>query len=41
MSQLGKLDATGAHTLGRITEELEVRGVTVIIKVFVSSIWGC
>ena len=32
MSQLGMLDATGAHTLGRITEELEGRGVTVIIK---------
>lgn len=32
MSQLGMLDATGAHTLGRIAEELEARGVTVIIK---------
>jgi SulP family sulfate permease len=32
MSKLGMLDATGAHTLGRIAEELESRGVTVIIK---------
>lgn len=32
MSQLGMLDATGAHTLGRIAEELEARGITVIIK---------
>jgi sulfate permease, SulP family len=32
MSQLGMLDATGANTLGRIAEELEARGVTVIIK---------
>lgn len=32
MSQLGMLDATGAHTLVRITEELEKRGITVIIK---------
>jgi SulP family sulfate permease len=32
MSQLGMLDATGAHTLGRIAEELEGRGITVIIK---------
>ena len=32
MSQLSMLDATGAHTLGRITEELEARGITVIIK---------
>lgn len=32
MSQLGMLDATGAHTLAAITEELESRGVTVIIK---------
>lgn len=32
MSQLGMLDATGAHTLGRIAEELESRGITVIIK---------
>lgn len=32
MSQLGMLDATGAHTLGLIAEELEGRGVTVIIK---------
>jgi SulP family sulfate permease len=32
MSTLGMLDATGAHTLARIAEELESRGVTVIIK---------
>ncbi|KAA0105609.1 SulP family inorganic anion transporter [Mycolicibacterium sp. P1-5] len=32
MSQLGMLDATGAHTLAEITEDLEARGVTVIIK---------
>lgn len=32
MSQLGMLDATGAHTLARITDELESRGITVIIK---------
>lgn len=32
MSQLGMLDATGAHTLAEITTELEARGVTVIIK---------
>lgn len=32
MSQLGMLDATGAHTLAEITEELEARGITVIIK---------
>jgi SulP family sulfate permease len=32
MSQLGLLDATGAHTLGRIVEELESRGITVIVK---------
>jgi SulP family sulfate permease len=32
MSTLGMLDATGAHTLSRIAEELESRGVTVIIK---------
>lgn len=32
MSQLGMLDATGAHTLGQIAEELESRGITVIIK---------
>jgi SulP family sulfate permease len=32
MSSLGMLDATGAHTLARIAEELESRGVTVIIK---------
>ena len=32
MSQLGMLDATGAHTLAEIVEELEARGITVIIK---------
>lgn len=32
MSTLGMLDATGAHTVARITEELESRGITVIIK---------
>ncbi len=32
MSSLGMLDATGAHTLGTIAEELEARGITVIIK---------
>ena len=32
MSQLGMLDATGAHTLAQIAQELESRGVTVIIK---------
>jgi SulP family sulfate permease len=32
MSTLGMLDATGAHTLSRVAEELESRGVTVIIK---------
>lgn len=32
MSQLGMLDATGAHTLAEIASELEARGVTVIIK---------
>lgn len=32
MSQLGMLDATGAHTLAQITTELEDRGMTVIIK---------
>lgn len=32
MSQLGMLDATGAHTLAEISTELESRGVTVIIK---------
>jgi SulP family sulfate permease len=32
MSQLGMLDATGAHTLAEITTELEARGTTVIIK---------
>lgn len=32
LSQLGMLDATGAHTLTRIVRELEARGITVIIK---------
>lgn len=32
MSQLGMLDATGAHTLAEIAGELEARGITVIIK---------
>ncbi|GJJ20518.1 SulP family inorganic anion transporter [Mycolicibacterium mageritense] len=32
MSQLGMLDATGAHTLAEIAAELESRGITVIIK---------
>ena len=32
MSQLGMLDATGAHTLAEIAEALESRGITVIIK---------
>lgn len=32
MSQLGMLDATGARTLAQIAEDLETRGVTVIIK---------
>ncbi len=32
MSQLGMLDATGAHTLAEIAEALEARGITVIIK---------
>ncbi|MHC9294626.1 SulP family inorganic anion transporter [Mycobacterium sp. LTG2003] len=32
MSQLGMLDATGAHTLTEIATDLESRGVTVIIK---------
>ena len=32
LSQLGMLDATGAHTLTQITHELEARGITVIIK---------
>jgi len=32
MSQLGMLDATGAHTLAEICSELEGRGITVIIK---------
>ncbi|MGB2922542.1 MAG: SulP family inorganic anion transporter [Mycobacterium sp.] len=32
MSQLGMLDATGAHTLAQICAELEGRGITVIIK---------
>ena len=32
MSALGMLDATGAHTLAEIAQELEERGITVIIK---------
>ncbi|OBF40638.1 MFS transporter [Mycobacterium sp. ACS1612] len=32
MSQLGMLDATGAHTMAQIATELEARGITVIIK---------
>ncbi|TGD89358.1 SulP family inorganic anion transporter [Mycolicibacterium sp. CH28] len=32
MSQLGMLDATGAHTLAELAEELEARGITVILK---------
>ncbi|ORB30702.1 SulP family inorganic anion transporter [Mycolicibacterium parafortuitum] len=32
MSQLGMLDATGANTLAEIVEDLESRGITVIIK---------
>ncbi len=32
MSKLGMLDATGAHTLGLMADELESRGITVIIK---------
>jgi SulP family sulfate permease len=32
LSQIGMLDATGAHTLAEITKELEQRGITVIIK---------
>ena len=32
MSQLGMLDATGAHTLAQICTELEGRGITVIVK---------
>jgi len=32
MSQLGFLDATGAHTLAQIATDLEKRGITVIIK---------
>ncbi|MCV7285469.1 SulP family inorganic anion transporter [Mycolicibacterium wolinskyi] len=32
MSQLGMLDATGAHTLAQIATDLESRGITVIIK---------
>jgi SulP family sulfate permease len=32
MSQLGMLDATGAHTLAEMATELETRGITVIIK---------
>ncbi|WP_061001107.1 SulP family inorganic anion transporter [Mycolicibacterium mucogenicum] len=32
LSKLGMLDATGAHTLTQIVEDLEARGITVIIK---------
>ena len=32
LSQLGMLDATGANTLAEIAEDLESRGITVIIK---------
>lgn len=32
MSQLGMLDATGAHTLAELAEDLESRGITVILK---------
>ncbi|MHC9295288.1 SulP family inorganic anion transporter [Mycobacterium sp. LTG2003] len=32
LSQLGMLDATGAHTLAQIAQDLEKRGITVIIK---------
>jgi SulP family sulfate permease len=32
LSQLGMLDATGAHTLAEIATDLEARGITVIIK---------
>ena len=32
MSQLGMIDATGAHTLADLATELETRGITVIIK---------
>ncbi|MHA7663532.1 SulP family inorganic anion transporter [Mycolicibacterium sp. HS_4_1] len=32
LSQLGMLDATGAHTLTQIVEDLETQGITVIIK---------
>lgn len=32
LSQLGMLDATGAHTLTQIVEDLEAQGITVIIK---------
>lgn len=32
LSNLGMLDATGAHTLTQIAQELEARGITVIIK---------
>jgi SulP family sulfate permease len=32
MSQLGMLDASGAHTLAQISTELDTRGITVIIK---------
>jgi SulP family sulfate permease len=32
LSQVQVLDATGAHALGEITEELEGRGITVLLK---------
>lgn len=32
MSQLGMLDATGAHTLAEIADDLQARGITVIVK---------
>jgi sulfate permease, SulP family len=32
LSQVGMLDATGAHTLAQIAEDLEARGITAIIK---------
>jgi len=32
LSQVQSLDATGAHALGEIVEELESRGITVLLK---------
>jgi sulfate permease, SulP family len=32
LSQVQSLDATGAHALGEIVEELEARGITVLLK---------